>query len=82
MNVYSDYPNIQGSYSPWSGNTLQDNDQEIPPVTGSLENHHRLKHAFKRGICCVGPWRVHTLIGKMLVPLGWYPSCLPPQGAL
>ena len=21
-------------------------------------------------------------IGKMLVPLGWYPSCLTPQGAL
>ena len=22
------------------------------------------------------------IIGKMLVPLGWYPSCLTPQGAL
>ena len=25
---------------------------------------------------------ITSFIGKMLVPLGWYPSCLTPQGAL
>ena len=34
------------------------------------------------------PWlpfpgsQILSFIGKMLVPLGWYPSCLTPQGAL
>ena len=28
------------------------------------------------------PSNIHLIIGKMLVPLGWYPSCLTPQGAL
>ena len=37
----------------------------------SNTNHHDFK--FLAGL---------VVIGKMLVPLGWYPGCLTPQGAL
>ena len=33
-------------------------------------------------ICPYETFKKAQLIGKMLVPLGWYPSCLTPQGAV
>ena len=37
--------------------------------------------------CCIDPlkingWNITSFIGKLLVPLGWYPSCLTLQRAL